>query len=64
MAAITGTVIDQRWRRRRGKVLVLGMKIYHPSYLLFLNFCLVFDQIELSVSKGVLLVVAVKDIPD
>ena len=37
-AAVSGPVIAQRWWRRRNKVLVLVMTIYHPSYPVLLTY--------------------------
>ena len=56
-------MIALRRLRRRGKVLVLAMTIYHTSYPLLLNLRLVFDQSALHMSKRVLVVV-VEDISE
>ena len=42
LADVSGPIIAQHWRRKRDKVLVLAMIIYHPSYLMFLTFCVAF----------------------
>ena len=42
LADVSGPIIAQHRRRKRDKVLVLAMTIYHPSYLMFLTFCVSF----------------------
>ena len=56
---ISGPVADQHQRRRRDKILVLVMKIYHPYYLMFLTCLLVFYQIALHTYKKLLVVVII-----
>ena len=59
LADITVPVVDKIWQRRRDKVLVLAMIIYHPYYLVLLTCTLVFDKIALRKSKSLVVVVVV-----
>ena len=50
--ALSGPIIALRRRSRRGKVLVLAMMIYYPSYLRFMTCRIGFDQSYLITSNS------------
>ena len=54
---VSGPEISHRQWKRRDKSLVLAMTIHRPSYLLFLNCRVVFDQSALCKSKKLVIVV-------
>ena len=63
LSYFSGPVTDICWLSRRDKVLVLVMKFDHPYYLKLLTCSLVFDQIALSTSNS-LVIVLVKHISE